>query len=163
MVHSPVVCETKENEMEGEESTACPCRLACRHVYNGEFLNGWLNTYKEAPRASQTHTTCPECRQDIQSIEVLSLEAAAHWDDFERQAIATQTTMKAEIDSINASTAHRRLIENLARSRRELKILEEEEAAEEARKRALREASDATQKGFRDNQFVDTFKTTLKF
>ena len=162
-VHSPVVCSEKQNEMMGENTTECPCRLKCRHVYSGEFLNGWLNTHKEPPYSFQTHTNCPECRRDIGSVEVLSLEAAAHWDEFERRAIATKTKMKAEIDDINASSTHRRMVENLARSRQDLKKLEEEEAAEEARKRAIREASDAEQKGFRDIQLVETFKTTLKF
>ena len=53
------------------------------------------------------------------------------------------------------SELYRLIVETLARSRRDLGLLEEEETAEEA--------SDAGQKGFRDKQLVETFKTTLKF
>ena len=64
-----------EDYMQGEDTTTFPCRCKgengqCNHIFNAPFLHTWLNT--DVPNYGRLQNTCPLCRQDIESIEILS-------------------------------------------------------------------------------------------
>ena len=61
----------KEDYMQGEDTTMFPCKcVQCGHIFNGLFLHTWLHTNISGYMTLQN--TCPLCRREIESIEIMS-------------------------------------------------------------------------------------------
>ena len=61
----------KEDYMQGEDTTMFPCKcVQCGHIFNGPFLHTWLHTNISGYMTLQN--TCPLCRREIESIEIMS-------------------------------------------------------------------------------------------
>ena len=61
----------KEDYMQGEDTTMFPCKcVQCGHIFNGHFLHTWLHT--NIPGYMTLQNTCPLCRREIESIEIMS-------------------------------------------------------------------------------------------
>jgi len=158
---SNVVLKHQEDMMvEMSNHTTMPVRcLPCKHVFNGKFLYRWVNENKFGYEgSSHFKDTCPNCRQKIRQVEIMSIVAAANWDDNESKAKEEENGKKTKMDEVKHKTIYRQLVVDFNQKKREYEEIKRKKEEEEERVRTLRKnisnTANATAKHFRDLRLV---------
>ena len=177
--HSPVSVQLQEDEMNAEKTTVAPVRLQCGRVLNAGFLHRWLNEPHPGYEDSEnpTKSTCPYCRQEITSIELLTTEKAANWDKYEGDALKEEKSLARKVMSFEERSEYKQYTMDVEAAKAALKAAEEEKekkkirtakealkaaeeklTEEEKEKKKIRAASDTIQRELRNKRLIEKLK-----
>jgi len=155
--HSPVSVQLQEDEMNAEKTTVAPVRLQCGRVLNAGFLHRWLNEphpgYEES--ANPTKNTCPYCRQEITSIELLTTEKAANWDKYEGDALKEEESLARKIMTFEGTPQYKQYTKEVEAAKATLKAAAERLNEQDRIKAEIRSSSNAIQRGLRNKRLIE--------
>lgn len=155
--HSPVSVQLQEDKMNAEKTTVAPVRLQCGRVLNAGFLRHWLNEphpgYEES--ANPTKNTCPYCRQEITSIELLTTEKAANWDKYEGDALKEEKSLAQELDRFEGTPQYKQYTKDVEAAKAALKAASERLNEQDRIKAEIRSSSNAIQKDLRKKRLIE--------
>ena len=145
---------------------------------NAGFLHRWLNEPHPGYEDSEnpTKSTCPYCRQEITSIELLTTEKAANWDKYEGDALKEEKSLARKVMSFEERSEYKQYTMDVEAAKAALKAAEEEKekkkirtakealkaaeeklTEEEKEKKKIRAASDTIQRELRNKRLIEKF------